>query len=134
MVECPSQSCNNTCIGETARSLPSGIEQHGGKCEQSNMIRHSVVSGHNLVKPSNFKILTQIWSKDMITRKIAEALLIQKYKPTLNTQGASSYFESLIRLIFHTFGVAFINVFFLLFCLRFKSSIVYCRSYSKHQF
>ena len=38
---------------------------------------------------SNFKILTQIQSKDINTRKIAEALLIQRYKPTLNTQGTS---------------------------------------------
>ena len=57
--------------------------------EQSNVTRHSIDSGHSLVQLSNFKILTQIQSKDTSTRKIAEALLIQKHKPTLNTQGAS---------------------------------------------
>ena len=65
------------------------IGEHGGKSEQSNVTRHSVDSGHNLVQLSNFKILMQIQSKDMNTRKLAEALLIQKCKPTLNTQGAS---------------------------------------------
>ena len=61
MVNCPSQSCNKTYIGVTARRLASRIEENGGKSEQSN---------------TN-------------TRRIAEALLIQNYKPTLNTQGAS---------------------------------------------
>ena len=60
MVNCPPQSCNTTYIGETARRLASRIEEHGGKYEQSNMTRHSVDSGHNLVQPSNFRILTEI--------------------------------------------------------------------------
>ena len=53
------------------------------------MTKHPVDRGHHLVKPSNFEILTQILSKEINIRKIAEALLIQKCKPTLNTQGAS---------------------------------------------
>ena len=63
------------------------IGEHGGKSEQSNVTRHSVDSRHSLVQLSNFKFFTQIQSKDTNTRKIAEALLIQK--PALNTQGAS---------------------------------------------
>ena len=43
-------------------------------------------SGHSLVQLSNFKILMQIQSKDINTKKIAEPQRIQKYKPTLNTQ------------------------------------------------
>ena len=89
MVNCPSQLCNKICIGKTARRLTSRIKVHGSKSEQSNRTRHSVDSGHKLVQRFNFKILTQIQSKDMNTKKIAEALLIQKYKPTLNTQRAS---------------------------------------------
>ena len=60
MVNCPSQLCNKTYIGETAKRLATGVEGHGGKCEQSDVTRLSVDSGHNLVQPSNFKILTQI--------------------------------------------------------------------------
>ena len=89
IVNCPSQACAQTYIGETARRLTSRLEEHSGKSEQSNVTRHSIDSGHSLVQLSNFKILTQIQSKDTNTRKIAEALLIQKHKPTLNTQGAS---------------------------------------------
>ena len=88
-MNCPSQACTKTYIGETARRLTSRLEEKSGKSEQSNVTRHSIDSGHSLVQWSNFKILTQIQSKDIKTRKIAEALLIQKYKPTLNTQGAS---------------------------------------------
>ena len=54
MVNCPSQLCNKTYIGETAIRLATGVEGHGGKCEQSNATRHSVDSGHNIVQPSIF--------------------------------------------------------------------------------
>ena len=40
------------------------IEEHDGKCKQSNATRHSVNSGHNLVQPSNYKILKQSQFKD----------------------------------------------------------------------
>ena len=88
IVNCPSQACTKTYIGETARRLTSRLEEHSGKSEQSNMTRHSIDSGHSLVQLSNFKIPTQIQSKDINTRKVAEALLIQAYKPTLTTQEA----------------------------------------------
>ena len=55
-------------IDETAKRLASRIKEHGGKCEQSDVTRHSFDSGHNLVQPSNFKFFTQIQSKDMNTR------------------------------------------------------------------
>ena len=70
-MNCP--SCNKRNIGETARRLASRIEENGGKYEQSNVTTHSVDSGHNWVQPCNFKILTHIQSKDVNTRKIAEA-------------------------------------------------------------
>ena len=76
-MNCSSQACNQTHIGETARRLASRLEEHSGKSEQSNVTRHSIDSGHSLVQLSNFKILTQIQSKNTNTRKIAEALLIQ---------------------------------------------------------
>ena len=85
MVNCPSQACTKTYIGETATRLTSRIEEHSGKSEQSNVTRRSVDSGHSLLQSSNFKIIKQIQSKDINTRKIAEALLTQKHKPTLNT-------------------------------------------------
>ena len=66
---------------KTARRLTSRLKERSGK--------HSIDKEHSLVQLSNFKILTKVQSKDINTRKIAEALLIQKYKLTLNTQGAS---------------------------------------------
>ena len=69
MVNCLLQSRNKTYIGKAARRLASRIEEHGGKSEKSNVTRYSVDSEHNLVQPSNFKILTPIHSKDMNTRK-----------------------------------------------------------------
>ena len=80
-MKCPSHSCNETYIGETAKRLASKIKEHGGKCEQSNVTRHSVDSGHNLVQPSNFQMVTQNQLRDINIRKQAEALLIQQYKP-----------------------------------------------------
>ena len=42
--------------------------------ELKNMVVND--SGHNLVQPSNFKILMQVQSKGINIRKIAEGLLI----------------------------------------------------------
>ena len=50
IVNCPSQACTKTYIGETARRLTPGFKEHGGKSEQSNLTRHSVDSGHSLVQ------------------------------------------------------------------------------------
>ena len=61
--------------------MASKIKEHGGKCEQSNVTRHSVDSGHNLVQRSNFQMVTQNQLRDINIRKQAEALLIQQYKP-----------------------------------------------------
>ena len=61
--------------------MASKIKEHGGKCKQSNVTRHSVDSGHNLVQRSNFQMVTQNQLRDINIRKQAEALLIQQYKP-----------------------------------------------------
>ena len=74
IVNCPSQAFTQTYIGETARRLTSRLKEHSGKSEQSNITRHSIDSAHSLVQLSNFKILTQIMSKDTNTRKIAESV------------------------------------------------------------
>ena len=41
------------------------------------------------LQTSNFKILAQIQSKGVNSKKRTKALLIQKYKPTLDVQMAS---------------------------------------------
>ena len=43
IMNCPPQVCTKTYIGETAKRLTSRIEETGGKSEQSNVTRHSLV-------------------------------------------------------------------------------------------
>ena len=92
-MKCKAEGCNQTYIGETGRRLVVRAEEHGGKSETSNVTRHSITAGHKPVALSDFKILTHLPSSNINSRKIAEALLIKKYKPSLNVQGASVNLE-----------------------------------------
>ena len=86
--------CEATYIGETTRHFSTRVAEHRGissrtgrpliNSPNSNIFSHYLSSGHD-IQSSNFKILFSGGAGV----KIAESLLIHKFKPTLNNMTSS---------------------------------------------
>ena len=84
--ECPESTCSENYIGEVARRLQERVDEHAGKDSKSHMLQHTHQSGHAAVSIDNFKIVKRGFKNHKMKRKISEALLIKKYRPSLNKQ------------------------------------------------
>ena len=58
--------------------------EHAGKDNKSHMLNHTLQSGDPSVSPNNFRILQKGYNNNKVKRKISEALLIRKHRPSLN--------------------------------------------------
>ena len=55
-----------------------------GKDNRSHMLTHTHQSGHPSVSQNDFRILQKGYKNNKVKRKISEALLIKKHRPSLN--------------------------------------------------
>ena len=93
LVKCPENTCLENYFGVTARRINERVLEHAGKDKKSNMLRHTLQSGHPSVSLNEFKTLGKGFNNNRVKRKISEALLIKQYQPTLNTQENSISLE-----------------------------------------
>ena len=93
LVKCPEKTCSENYLGETARRINERVLEHAGKDKKSHMLQHNLQSGHPSVSLNEFKILGKGFNNNRVKRKISKALLIRKYRPTLNTEENSISFE-----------------------------------------
>ena len=89
----PEKTCSENYVGETARRVNERVLEHAGKDKKSHMLQHTSQSGHPSVSLKEFKILGKGFNNNRVKRKISEALLIEQYRPTLNTQENSISLE-----------------------------------------
>ena len=68
--QCSELNCNETYLGETAIRLQEGILDHPGKDKKSNLVKHSMVTGHPLVCMKHFQILINGFNHCTFKRKI----------------------------------------------------------------
>ena len=87
--ECPMEQCNENHIGETGRRISERIIDHAGRDSNSYVYKHCIETSHRSPYISDFKIVGSNFRKNVFKRKIAEALLIKQFKPTLNKQEQS---------------------------------------------
>ena len=73
-------------LGETARRLQERVLKHAVNDKKSNIVRHSMDTGHPPVCIKDFQILTKGFNHCKFESKICIPLLIKKYHPTLNDQ------------------------------------------------
>ena len=85
--KCP--DCTDDYIGETARRLIRRVDEHTGKDNNSHLTKHSQIKGHKPVSLEDFKIIGSHFKNQEYFRKIAEAIYIKRFKPTLNVQHMS---------------------------------------------
>ena len=94
--------CFASYVGQTTRHLHTRISEHLGispitgkhtsNSTKSSVFSHSCTSGHK-VDFADFKILSFCSDPYDHELMIHESLLINKYKPTLNVQGNSIFFN-----------------------------------------
>ena len=68
------------------------MKDHNRRDKSSHLVKHSIESGHDPVCHGNFRILDKGYN-NTFKRKVAEALLIKKHKPSLNVQEKSVKLE-----------------------------------------
>ena len=88
--KCPAENCVDDYIGETARRFDERIADHTGRHTNSHLLKHSIESGYKpLEEAVDYKIIGTRHRKNIMKRKLSEALFIKELKPTLNKEKKS---------------------------------------------
>ena len=66
------------------RRLNERIMEYAGKDNRSQVLKHTLQSGHPSVSLNDFRILQKGKNNNKVKRKISEVLLIRKLRPWLN--------------------------------------------------
>ena len=88
-VKCPEESCTDDYIGESGRQVIERVKDRNGRDKSSHMLRHFVEKNHTEVKVNDFMVIGRNYRNNVRKRKVAEALLIKQFRPTLNVQEQS---------------------------------------------
>ena len=86
------------------------MKDHNGRDYSSHLVKHAEETDHLPVDTANFELIRSGHCNNARSRRIAEALLIKKLKPTLNIQEKSvplklfNYFNYLTILTFSLFS------------------------------
>ena len=83
---CVTESCNEDYVGECPRKLYECVKDHNGRDHSSHLVKQGGEIGHLPVDTANFEVTGSGYGNSAHCRKIAEALLVKKLKPTLNIQ------------------------------------------------
>ena len=73
----------------SCRRLYERVKNHNGRDHSSHLVQHAGETGHLPVDTANFEVIGSGYRNNARCRKIAEALLVKKLKPTLNIQEKS---------------------------------------------
>ena len=82
---CATENCNDDYMGECTRRLYKGVKDHNGHDHSSHLVKHAGETDHVPVNAANFEV-TETGHPNACRRKITEALIVKKLKPTLNIQ------------------------------------------------
>ena len=83
---CATERCNEDYVGECTIRLYERVKDYNGRDHSSHLVKHVVETGQLPVDTANFKVIGSGYRNNAHRRKIAEALLVKKLKPTLNIQ------------------------------------------------
>ena len=65
------------------------LKDHNGRDQNSHMVKHTIECGHETVSKDNFKIIANRFENNTYKRKISDALMIKRFKPSLNIHNKS---------------------------------------------
>ena len=83
--------CNDNYIGDAKQQIFERVKNHNNRDFKSHLLKHALEKNHQhyYVSEEDFKIISNGFRGNNKKRKVAEALLIWKIKPTLNIQDQS---------------------------------------------
>ena len=84
--KCPSELCDENYIGESGIRTAGRVKGHNRRGSKSHILKHSLETGHERVKSSDFSIIYKNFNGNKRKRKIAEFLFNKQLRPTLNIQ------------------------------------------------
>ena len=67
--------------------------KHAGKDNKPHMLKYTLQSDHPSVSTNDFRILQKGYNNKKVKRKIPEALLIRRHRPSLNIHEKSVILE-----------------------------------------
>ena len=76
--KCPSELCDKNYIGESSRRIAERVKDHNGRDHKSHILKHSLETGHENVKSSDFSIISKNFNGNQRKQKTAESLLIKE--------------------------------------------------------
>ena len=76
------KDCNNTYIGETGRNMGTRFKEHTSRKGTNSALKEHLEAAKHSCTLDNVKILEK--EDDWFRRKVKEAIMIQRYHPTLN--------------------------------------------------
>ena len=94
-VKCPEESYTDGSIGESGRRVIERVKDYHGRDNASHMLKHSIEKNHTEVTVNDFKVIGRNYRNNVRKRKVAEALLIKQFRPTLGVQEQSVSFKLL---------------------------------------
>ena len=86
---CPEAMCNDNYIGEAKWGIFERVKGHNGSDFNLHLLKHALENNHQHFSEKDMKIIGNGFRGNNKKRKVAEALLIQEIKPTLNIQDQS---------------------------------------------
>ena len=88
-MKCSAENCSDDYIRESARRIIERVKDHGGRDTKSHVLKHSSEKEHVEVTQDHFEVIGSHFKNSRLKRKIAEALLINQKRPSLNVQNQS---------------------------------------------
>ena len=92
-VKYPEESCLPDYVGESGRRVLELVKNHNCRDTSTYLFKHCVAADHRLVSCDDLRIVGRNYHNNKQKRKIAEALLIENLKPSLNGQEKSVALE-----------------------------------------
>ena len=80
----PSELCGENYVGESGRRIAKRVKYHNEREHKLHILKHSLETGHERAKSSDFSIIYKNFSGNKTKGNIAESLLIKQLRPTLN--------------------------------------------------
>ena len=84
-----SELCDENYVGESGRHIVERIKDPNGRDHKSHILKHSLETGQERVKSSDFSIIYKNFNGNNRKWKVAESLLIKQLRPTLNIHDKS---------------------------------------------